>query len=191
MMEFLTAHFATILFYILAGLTVAGGIGVISFKNPVHSALSLLGTFLMVAALFVLQHAEFLAAVQVLVYAGGILVLFLFVIMLVNIKRMQPEQVFLSRVAPLAVAVGITLGAIIAGLLLAGSLGHPAAAPAALQSVQGQHVGNTEAVGWVLYTKYLVPFEIVSVVLLVAMVGAIIFGRKDPTLEGRGGRMEP
>ena len=91
-MEFLTAHFATILFYVLAGLTVAGGIGVISFKNPVHSALSLLGTFLMVAALFVLQHAEFLAAVQVLVYAGGILVLFLFVIMLVNIRRMQLQQ---------------------------------------------------------------------------------------------------
>jgi NADH-quinone oxidoreductase subunit J len=189
-MDFLTAHFATILFYILAALTVAGGVGVIALKNPVHSALSLLATFLMVAGLFVLRHAEFLAAVQVLVYAGGILVLFLFVIMLVNIKRMQPEQVFLSRLAPAAVMAGVLLGGIVACLLLIGSFGPTRGATAALQSVQGQNLGNTEAVGWVLYTKYLVPFEVVSVVLLVAMIGAIIFGRRDPALEGRGGRME-
>jgi len=197
-MEFLTAHFAAIVFYVLAALAIAGGVGVIAFKSPVHSALSLLGTFLMVAALFVLRHAEFLAAVQVLVYAGGIMVLFLFVIMLVNVKRVTLENAFLSRLAPVAVAAGVCLGAIMTFLFLAGTLAGPGAGAAALQSVDGQVLGNTEAVGWVLYRQYLVPFEVVSVVLLVAMIGAIVFGRRDPALEGemsrlerRGGRMEP
>ena len=189
-MEFLSAHFAAILFYVLAALAVAGGVGVIAFKSPVHSALSLLGTFLVVAALFVLRHAEFLAAVQVLVYAGGIMVLFLFVIMLVRVKRVEAESAFLSNMAPVAVAAGVCLGAIMTFLFLAGTLAHPGAGAAALQTVEGAVVGNTEAVGWVLYRQYLVPFEVVSVVLLVAMIGAIVFARKEATLEGRGGRME-
>ncbi|NOZ78136.1 MAG: NADH-quinone oxidoreductase subunit J [Acidobacteria bacterium] len=190
-MAFLSAHFVAIVFYVLAVLAVAGGVGVITFKNPVHSALSLLGTFLAVAGLFVLRHAEFLAAVQLLVYAGGIMVLFLFVIMLVNVKRVSPESAFLSRRAPLAVIGGVVLGALIAFGVLAGSLGRRGGGAAALQTVQGHVVGNTEAIGWMLYRHFLVPFEIVSVVLLVAMIGAIIFGRKDAGLEGRGGRMEP
>ncbi len=189
-MEFLTAHFAAIVFYVLAVLAVAGGVGVVTFRNPVHSALSLLGTFLMVAGLFVLRHAEFLAAVQLLVYAGGILVLFLFVIMLVNVRRLKPGSAFLSHQAPLAVAAGVLLGALISFGLAAGKLAAPVGDPKALRTVQHTVMGNTEAVGWVLYRHYLVPFEIVSVVLLVAMVGAIIFGRKDAGFDGRGGRAE-
>ncbi len=184
-LDSLVTHFAAIMFYFFAALTVAGGVGVIAFRNPVHSALSLLGTFVMVAALFVLRHAEFLAAVQVLVYAGGIMVLFLFVIMLVN-PRGVPGQVFLSNLAPLAVAAGVILGAILAlGLLI----GVPAGQGdlATLQMVGDEQIGNTEAVGMLLYNKYLVPFEVVSVVLLVAMIGAIIFGRKDAALAREGG----
>lgn len=190
-MGFLTAHFAAIVFYVLAALAVAGGVGVITFKNPVHSALSLLGTFLMVAGLFVLRHAEFLAAVQLLVYAGGIMVLFLFVIMLVSYRKVGSGSAFLPDRTPLAVAAGVFLGALVAFGVLAGSLGRPGPGPEALQTVEHSVMGNTQAVGWVLYRQYLVPFEIVSVVLLVAMIGAIIFGRKDAGLEGRGGRMEP
>jgi len=190
-MAFLVAHFAQIVFYVLAFLTVLGGIGVITFKNPVHSALSLLGTFLMVAGLFVLRHAEFLAAVQVLVYAGGIMVLFLFVIMLVNVKSLQPEAVFLSGQGPLAVLAGVLLGTLIAFGVLAGKLAAAGAGgAAALQMVEGKALGNTEAVGWLLYRQYLVPFEVVSVVLLVAMIGAIVFGLKSASLDRGEGRAE-
>ncbi len=178
-MDFLVSNFTAILFYLFAVLTVAGAIGVITLPNPVHSALSLLGTFLLVACLFVLAHAEFLAAVQVLVYAGGIMVLFLFVIMLVNVRLLASDEAFLSRQAPIAVAAGVLLGAVMSAAILLGVLAAGSGSAAALTAVDGQTLGNTEAVGWVLYRTYLVPFEVVSVVLLVAMIGAIIFGRKD------------
>jgi NADH-quinone oxidoreductase subunit J len=189
--EFLVSNFEAILFFTVAALTVAAGVGVIALKNPVHAALSLLTTFLMVAVLFVIRHAEFLAAVQVLVYAGGIMVLFLFVIMLVNVKGVQPESAFLTRWAPLAIVGGVLVGALLALLVLLGVLATGSGDAAALQTVDGELVGNTEAVGITLYTTYLVPFEIVSVVLLVAMIGAIIFGRRDAGLEGPGKEARP
>ena len=186
-MDYLVTHFAEIVFYVLAALAVAGGVGVITLRNPVHSAMSLLGTFLVVAALFILRHAEFLAAVQVMVYAGGIMVLFLFVIMLVNVKKLKPEQVFLSQTAPVAILAGVLLGALMAAAVLLGVLATGGGDLEALTTVtdpggEPELVGNTEAVGNLLYRKYLVPFEVVSVVLLVAMIGAIIFGRRDAAL---------
>ena len=190
-MDFLVANFAEILFYCLAVLTVAGGVGVVIFKSPVHAALSLLFTFVMVGALFLLQHAELLAAVQVLVYGGGIMVLFLFVIMLVNVKSMVPGQAFLSGIAPLAVVGGVLLGVLIAFGLVFGVLASGHGDGTALRSVDGAEVGNTEAIGAILYTKYLVPFEVVSVVLLVAMIGAIVFGRRSAALETEGGGGAP
>lgn len=185
-MDFLVNNFAAIMFYFFAAITVAGGVGVIAFKNPLNSAISLLASFLAVAALFVLRHAEFLAAVQILVYAGGILVLFLFVIMLVNVKRMEPGTVFLSHQAPIAVIAGVLLGVIICLVLVVGSFAGTEGDGATLRMLDGETVGNTEAVGWTLYTKYLVPFEVVSVLLLVAMIGAIVFGRRDAALAGKG-----
>ena len=189
-MDFLVANFESIFFYIVAAVTVVAGVGVIAFKNPVHSALSLLLSFLTVAVLFVLRHAEFLAAVQVLVYAGGIMVLFLFVIMLVNVKGLSPGSAFLSRLAPLAVVGGVLMGLLLATFLLFGVLATDTGDLMALQRVDGQQLGNTEAVGMTLYTTYLVPFEVVSVVLLVAMIGAIIFGRRDAALDALGGEIE-
>jgi len=188
-MDFLVANFAEILFYTVAVLTVAGAVGVVALKNPVHAALSLLFTFLMVAVLFVMRHAEFLAAVQILVYAGGILVLFLFVIMLVNVKKVAPGSAFLSELGPLAVVGGVLLGVLVAFGVLFGALASGHGDGAALRAVEGAQAGNTEAVGMVLYTTYLVPFEVVSVVLLVAMIGAIVFGRRSATLgSGEGGK---
>lgn len=189
-MDFLVTHFYDIVFYVLAALAVAGGVGVIALKNPVHSAISLLGTFLVVAALFILRHAEFLAAVQIMVYAGGIMVLFLFVIMLVNVRQLQPEKVFLSRHLPLAVIAGVLLGALLAFGVLAGVV-TTTNDPTPLQTVGTDlEAGNTEAVGWELYRTYLVPFEVVSVLLLVAMVAAIIFGRREAAMEPAGERSE-
>lgn len=190
-MDFIIANFAEILFYCMAILTVAGGVGVLFFKSPVHAALSLLFTFVMVGALFLLRHAELLAAVQVLVYGGGIMVLFLFVIMLVNIKGLQPEQVFLSGLAPLAIVAGVLFGVLIAFGLVFGVFAAGHGDGTALRMVDGEEVGNTEAIGAILYTKYLVPFEVVSVVLLVAMIGAIVFGRRSAALESGGGGGAP
>jgi NADH-quinone oxidoreductase subunit J len=190
-MDFVVAHFEQILFYILAALTIAGGVGVIALRNPVHAALSLLWTFLAVAALFVLRHAEFLAAVQVLVYAGGIMVLFLFVIMLVNVKGLKSETMYLSPLAPAAVLAGVLMGALLAIALLLGVLAAGSGDPTALTAVGEETPGNTEAVGIALYTTYLVPFEVVSVVLLVAMVGAIIFGRRDAAMVRDRGEVGP
>jgi NADH-quinone oxidoreductase subunit J len=190
-MDFLVANFETVVFYTLAILTVVGGVGVIALRNPVHAALSLLWTFLMVAALFVLRHAEFLAAVQVLVYAGGIMVLFLFVIMLVNVRGITPDTVFLSQLGPVAVLAGVLIGTLLAAVILLGVLAAgPPGDPAALRTVGEETPGNTEAVAMVLSTSYLVPFEVVSVVLLVAMIGAIIFGRRDAALTGHGGEVD-
>ena len=189
-MDFLVANFGAIFFYVVAALAVAGGIGVITLKNPVHAALALLETFVMVAVLFVMSHAEFLAAVQVLVYAGGIMVLYLFVIMLVRITDLGPGTVFLSGLAPLAVLGGVVLGCLIAIGILLGSMAAGDGGAAAMTAIDGETVGNTEAVGWLLYMKYLVPFEIVSVVLLVAMIGAIVFGRRDAALAGAGEEVE-
>jgi NADH-quinone oxidoreductase subunit J len=189
-MDYLVANFGTILFYVVATLVVAGGIGVIAFKSPVHAALSLLGTFVMVAVLFVLQHAEFLAAVQVLVYAGGIMVLYLFVIMLVRVKDVRAEDAYLSGLVPLAVLGGVVLGALIAFGIVLGSMASGSVDADAVGTLADGSAGNTEAVGWVLYTKYLVPFEVVSVVLLVAMIGAIVFGRRDARLDRVGEEVE-
>jgi len=185
-MDFLVANIEAIVFYAVAALTVAGGVGVITLKNPVHAALALLETFIMVAVLFVLRHAEFLAAVQVLVYAGGIMVLYLFVIMLSRVKDLRVEQVFLSGIAPLAILGGVLLGALVAVGILLGTMAAGDGGAAALQAVGDELPGNTEAVGWVLYTKYLIPFEVVSIVLLVAMIGAIVFGRRDAAMAETG-----
>jgi NADH-quinone oxidoreductase subunit J len=176
-------HFAEIVFYCLAAVAVAGAVGVIGFRSPVHAALSLLGTFLAVAGLFVLLHAEFLAAVQVLVYAGGVMVLFLFVIMLVRVRTIPHEPQYLRNLVPVAAGVGVLLAVLVGvGVWAAGQ--RSPAGTAAFQMVQGVRIGNTEAVGWNLYRDYLLPFEVVSIVLLVAMIGAIVMGRKESEKEG-------
>ncbi len=190
-MDFLVTHFAEIVFYIFAAMALLGSIGVVTLKNPVHAALSLLATFVVVAALFILRHAEFLAAVQIMVYAGGIMVLFLFVIMLVRTQGLRADQAFLSHLVPIAVVAGVLVTALVAAGVLLGVLAVGDGDVTALRAVDGVDVGNTEAVGMLLYTKYLVPFEVVSVVLLVAMIGAIVFGRRDRFLGGDEGEVGP
>lgn len=188
MTDWVVANVVSIVFYTAAVLVVAGALGVIWFRNPVHAALSLLATFLAVAGLFVLQHAEFIAAVQIVVYAGGVMVLFLFVMMLVNVRTLPRELQYVRALLPAAVVTGGFLAAVVgAGLFAQRYLG--AAEPGALTSVEGQPLGNTEAVGWVLYRDFLLPFEVVSLVLLVAMLGAIVMGRRDVREEDGGGEV--
>jgi NADH-quinone oxidoreductase subunit J len=165
-----------IAFYILSAFILGFAIMVISTRNTVHSVLFLVLNFLFVAALYVLLGADFLAVIQVLVYAGGIVVLYLFVVMLVNLKR-EPE----AHEDPhrrtnlgfgLAIAVLVELGAIAA---YSSSRPPTAAPPTAAIPVSG----NTEQVGWLLYTNYLIPFEVASMLLLVAMIGAIVLAKRD------------
>ena len=175
-MELLIAHGATILFYLFAAVVVAGAVGVVALRNPMYGAICLLATFLGVAALFLLRHAEFVGVVQIFVYGGGVMVLFLFVIMLVNLHRLR-EVRMLAGTAPLAAVVA----ALLVGMLLWAVLSLPAA-PAgdtgALGEIAGERVGNPQALAWVLFRDHLVAFEVVSLFLLVAMIGAVVLGRK-------------
>ncbi|HWW85106.1 MAG TPA: NADH-quinone oxidoreductase subunit J [Vicinamibacterales bacterium] len=167
-----------IAFYTLSAFIIGFGVLVVSTKNTVHSVLFLVLNFLFVAALYVMLGAQFLAVIQILVYAGGIVVLYLFVVMLVNLKR-PPE----SHHDPhrrtrlglgLAAAVLVELVAIVAY-----GFAQPAAAPVAAAQSALPVSGNTEQVGWLLYTSYLIPFEIASMLLLVAMIGAIVLAKRE------------
>jgi len=167
-----------IAFYFIAACILGFAVLVVGTKDTVHSVLFLVLDFLFVAALYVLLGAQFLAAIQVLVYAGGIVVLYLFVVMLVNLKRPPEAHSDPHRRTKLgfglAAAVLIELGAI-AALAYA----RPGTAVAAAATPALPVVGNTEEVGWLLYTSYLIPFEIASMLLLVAMIGAIVLAKRE------------
>ena len=171
--------FEAVVFYTLSGWILGLGVAVITTPNTVHSVLFLVMNFLGVAVIFVVLEAEFLAMIQVLVYAGGIVVLYLFVVMLVNLKR-EPEAHQDPRrlsVVGLVLAGAVLLelaGIIVYSYSLEPSEPLAAAAPASV-AVQG----NVEQVGWLLYTDYLIPFELVSVLLLIAMVGAIVLAKRE------------
>jgi NADH-quinone oxidoreductase subunit J len=161
-----------LLFYLFAAATLICGALVVAnpfSRNPVTSAMFLVLTIVSLAGLFVLLHAFFLAAVQVLVYAGAVMVLFLFVIMLLDLKEEEQRQIKTA---------GAILGVLTAGalyLLLLHGIGSLAPNPAA----GPQADGSTAALGRILFTDFLLPFEIVSLLLLVAMVGVILLSKRD------------
>jgi NADH-quinone oxidoreductase subunit J len=164
---------AQFFFFYLAGIIVLTSILVVALRNPVYSALSLLIMFFHVAGLYVTLHAEFVAAVQIIVYAGAILVLYLFVVMLLNLHR---EDRYHAQF-PVAALLGVTVLTEVVLLLLQRGGGVPSdqADPAAATPA----IGNTEAIGEVLYSTYVFPFEVASLILLVAMIGAIILAKRD------------
>ncbi|MEP6995393.1 MAG: NADH-quinone oxidoreductase subunit J [Acidobacteriota bacterium] len=168
------------LFVIFAALALGSALAVVVAKSPVHSALFLLLSFLLVACIFILQQAEFVGAVQILVYAGGIMVLFLFVVMLVNPRTVQTVKVFHHQWDIALILFPVFL---IPFLYILWTEKFPAVPqnPDAFRMVGTKMVGNTEAVAWVLFRDYLVPFEVASVFLLVAMIGAVVLGKR--TLE--------
>jgi len=165
-----------IAFYTLAACILGFAVLVITTKNTVHSVLFLVMNFLFVAALYVMLGAQFLAAIQVLVYAGGIVVLYLFVVMLVNLKRPPEAHQDPHRRG----TVGFWLAAaVLAELVAIGVYGYAAPATAPIAQAAMPVSGNTEQVGWLLYTSYLIPFEIASMLLLVAMIGAIVLAKRE------------
>lgn len=160
-------------FFYFASVIAVAAMLVVALRNPIYSALSLLIMFFHVAGLYVTLHAEFLAAVQIVVYAGAILVLYLFVVMLLSLK--QDERY--HRQWPVVAFIGLAL--LIEAVMLTASAGRTAQAPTAGTETTVEHLGNTEAIGDVLYTTYLFPFEVASLILLVAMIGAILLAKKD------------
>lgn len=194
---------ALLVFFVIGTIAVAASALVITMRNPVHSALFLLLTFLCVAVLFVMKGAEFVGAVQVLVYAGGIMVLFLFVVMLINVRHL-PEERVLSSFWKGGFAVGLGVFILLFALVRPGVYHAPAKSDRALRRTysyrmtrvqqpdgsmlskrvrRGRTVGNSEAVGMALYRDYLVPFEVASLFLLVAMIGAIVIGKRELSAE--------
>lgn len=167
-----------VVFYLFAGIALGAAIMVVTMRNLMYSAMSLLACFLSVAGLFFLQHAEFVGIVQVFVYGGGIMVLFLFTIMLVNLQDLRETALFLRQSRLAALLVGAMAVAFIV-LFMELEFGTAFADPDVFRAVEGELKGNTEAIGWTLYRDYLLPFEIASVFLLVAMIGAVTLGRKN------------
>ena len=163
----------TVLFYSFAVLVLGGGILTITRRNAVHSAISLIVSLLGVAGLYLLQAAEFLFAVQIVLYVGGIMVLFLFVIMLVNLDQMAKERQF-NRQWMVALAAVVAVGVEIGYFFYRGqdSFKLSEMVPPA------PTMGNTEMLADVLFRDYLLPFEIASILLLVAVVGSVVMAKK-------------
>lgn len=167
-----------IVFYVISGFILVFATLVITTRDTVHSVLFLVVNFLFVAMLYVLLGAYFLSVIQVLVYAGGIVVLYLFVVMLVNLKRAPETHADPHRRTSLGLglsaAVLIELAAIVAY-----GYAQPAAPSAIANTAAVAGVGNVELVGRMLYTDYLIPFEVASMLLLVAMIGAIVLAKRE------------
>lgn len=158
-------------FYFLAAVSILTAILVVTAKNPIHSVLYLIVCFFSIAGHYVILQADFLAVVHIIVYAGAIMVLFLFIIMLLNLnKETEPHKSTLLKVA--AIVSGSTLG-----LLLLSSL---KTQQIYLQAEKiNNNLGTVKNLGKILFTDYLLPFEISSILFIAAMVGAVILAKKD------------
>ena len=166
-----------IAFYFISALILGFSLLVVSTKNVVHAVLFLVLDFLAVAVLYVLLTAQFLAAIQVLVYAGGIVVLYLIVVMLVPLNRPPEDHAAPQRRGWTGLALASVVLVQLAAILVWGSVGTPVD-PQTMEN-SDLAINNVEAVGMLLYTDYLVPFEVASMLLLVAMVGAIILAKRE------------
>ena len=159
--------FQLAVFYLFAGVMVLAAIRMITAKNPVHSALSLVLVFFTCSVIWLLMEAEFLAIVLVLVYVGAVMVLFLFVVMMLDINISQIREGFV-RFLPTATVVSAIMIVELVLVVVSKELSFTRAA------VTDTGIGNTQALGEVLYTDYLLPFEVAAVILLVAIIAAIV-----------------
>lgn len=162
-----------IFFGYIAIVIVALSILVITRRNPVHSVLLMLALFFHIAGLYLFLNAEFLSAIQVILYAGAILVLFLFVIMMLNLKEELTVERFIGE-WPIALALGISILMFI-GFAISRFIQGPVG-EYTIEKIKAET--HTKAIGKLLYTDYLFPFEIVSLILLIAIVGAIVLAKK-------------
>ncbi|MBM4424639.1 MAG: NADH-quinone oxidoreductase subunit J [Chloroflexi bacterium] len=175
-----------IIFLALAVIAVAAAIAMLASSNAIYSALFLVLNFAVVSVFYLILNAPFIAMVQVTVYAGAIMVLFIFVIMLLGAERLRRPDSRLAWQQPLAIGLGLALlGVAVFGLL---SRGGVAASPQPLNPEVALTFGSPREIGRQLFTGYLFPFEVTSILLLVAMVGAIVLTKdekKRPTLKSQ------
>ncbi len=167
----------TVVFLLVAALAILSALGMVAMRNPVHSAILLVITFVQIAGVFVMLGAEYLAVVQIIVYTGAILVLLLFVIMLVDVDDL-PE---FHTAEPLTRVVGALLGLmlLIEVAIAIGTRTITGAQGTATPEIEAALGGNTQALGRVLYTQYLLPFEVISMVLTVGVLGAIVLAMPE------------
>ncbi len=167
-----------IIFWTVGGLAILGALAVITRKNPVTAVMCLVGTFLALAVVYIMLLAHFLAVIQVLVYAGAIMVLFVFVVMIIN--REESDAWELSWKTWVGRGIGVAAGVFLAVrfiTILARSTRVLGLSDAGWSREEMQHFGTTRAVGELLFTKYLFPFEAVSLLLLIAVIGALVLAR--------------
>ncbi len=174
-----------ILFFIFGAVALIGAIAVISFRHPIYSALSLIVTFFAQAGLFVLLGAHFVAAVQVIVYAGAIMVLFLFVIMLLNLGTLSAKGALTGKLKGVAIVLGILLA--VQGIYIAvNALNNTEIGSEAAMDKAAALVDNpitTYKIGELLFSKYLLPFEVTSLILLAALIGVIVLVKRENQTE--------
>src|SRR5207249_10437998 len=165
--------FPALFFYLFAGVCISAAIMVIAARNPVHSVLFLILAFVNAAALFILLGAEFLAMILIVVYVGAVAVLFLFVVMMLDVDFAELRQGFLNYL-PIGIVIGIVFLVELLWVVAVWAIGTqvPGAITAPIPPLET--VSNTEALGRVLYTRYIYYFQAAGLVLLVAMIGAIV-----------------
>jgi NADH-quinone oxidoreductase subunit J len=169
------------LFFAFAGVVIASALGVVTSRNPVHSALFLVLTFFSCSAIWLMLEAEFLAITLVLVYVGAVMVLFLFVVMMLDINVAKMREGFVSYL-PVGIVFALLMLAVM--VYIVGPVGPDVMGTAALDNAvrHAADYSNTEALGEVLYTEYVLAFEIAAVILLVAIIAAITLTlRRRPT----------
>ena len=160
----------SLLFILFAGLAIGCALALVAQRNPLYCAISLIGVFISLASLYLTLAAPFIAAVQIIVYAGAIMVLVVFVIMLLNVEEAEHRRPRLAYLVPTAIVLG---GILIGEVMFFLTLSVPRNKPPGLGDV-----GLTASIGAGLFTKYLLPFEITSVLLLMAIVGAMTLARR-------------
>lgn len=174
-----------LLFLLFGGLALGCAVSMVAQRNPLYSAISLIGVFIALACLYLTLAAPFIAAVQVIVYAGAIMVLVVFVIMLLNVEEEERRAIRMRYLLPLAIAL--------AGVLVAEAsfiLFYVQTNPATPHTALNTDVGLTAQIGTGLFTRYLLPFEITSLLLLMAIVGAMSLARRSQALPA-GARIIP
>ena len=164
-------------FYIFAGLAVLASLGVIGQRNPMHSVMLLIVSFGALAGLYVLLDAPFTAVTQIIIYAGAIMVLFLFVVMLLNVPREEPSPSLAAAIGPMTMRLGAILSVVLA-IEVIWALSR--IAPTSFgQDAEALGVSSVARIGQVLFTQHAFAFEATSILILVAMVGAIVLARRE------------
>ncbi len=165
-----------IAFYIFAALAVVASLLVVGQRNPMYSVMLLITSFGALAGLYVLLDAPFTAVTQIIIYAGAIMVLFLFVVMLLNVPREEPAPSALGLVGPAGLKIGAVLSALLA-IEMVWALSRLVEAP--FDPAHGAEVSDVATIGRMLFTHHAFAFEVTSILILVAMVGAVVLARKE------------